>query len=156
MEHNKPYVRNSICLLVSAALAVSAVLYAAATKKIPLESRTTSPGFGWSWDFDYERALNEHFLTLDSPINQPHAPSAAEPLVLPLNEPVPVGGIRITYRGRSASGLIILDTVIPDLDADYAYPHELSDSEARTGFVLFDHHFKLVAAGPYAIRIIQD
>lgn len=146
------HIMNAIPAAIGA-LALIMLVYAALMEKIPLSDRSASPGFGWGWDFDKERALREPFLTLGSPLNQPPSKSAAEPLILPLNQPVAVAGLQITYRGINDAGRILLDTVILELDPDYAYPRVLGLSEARKGFTLFDQHFELKNAGPYVLRL---
>ncbi len=140
--------------LIVAAVALLAMVWldALMRRPIPFEDRNTSPGFGWSWDFAYERAMQEPHLTRDAPINRAPAP-AADQLILPIDRPVAVAGLQITYRGMTGSGRFRLDTAVPALDAEYAYPRELSVSEARRGFSLFDQRFVLLAHGPTLLRL---
>ena len=152
MEDDQP---NPVWHLLGAAvggLLMMAWLTAVMMQPIPLEARNTSPGFGWSWDFAYERAMQEPRLTSDSPINRPAAPSRDE-LILPVGRPVSIAGLKMTYRGLTGSGRFRVDTAILALDAEYPYPREFGEAEARQGFKLLDEHFVLLSLTPTLLRL---
>lgn len=150
MEENKSYHLRSMVLAVTGGIVLSACLALLVQHPIPLGQRNSSPGFGWSWDFDYETAMQDPRLVLDEAIDQPVSQPAGL-LILPLNETVAVAGLEIIYRGASGSGKFRLDVIIPMLDPSFAYSHELSVNEARKGFRLVDERFAVTVIGPYAL-----
>ncbi len=109
---------------------------------IPTEYRSASPGFGWSWDFDYSTAVPDAGQTAANSRSWP-AQHRGDRLVLPLGQPLVSQGLQITYRGLTAADTFWLDVVIRDLDADTVYPQNVSVSEARDGFNLAGSYFIL-------------
>jgi hypothetical protein len=152
MQNAKGYQRQSLFWTTGAAVLLAIWLAAVIRHPIRLEDRIRSPGFGWSWDFNYERAMQEPRLNLDSLINR-IPPTDPDQFVLTIGDAVSIEGLQITYRGMSASGRLRLDVVVPDLDPVYSYPYELSVSEARVGFVIFNQRFILDAMGRAFMRV---
>lgn len=152
MEENKSYYFHSLALAATGGILLSACLALFVQHSLPLEQRNSPPGFGWSWDFDYESAMQDPRLTPDATTNQP-ASQHADQLILPLDEKVAVAGLEIIYRGTSGSGKFRLDVIIPMLDPSFAYSHELSVNEARKGFRLVDERFAATVIGPYTLRL---
>jgi len=109
---------------------------------VPVEYRSASPGFGWSWDFNYEDAMRDAGRLGAEPWPWP-AKATGNRFVLPLNQPLLSEGLEITYRGMMESGGFRLDMVIQSLDSSVTYPMELVVMEARRGFMLADRRFKL-------------
>jgi hypothetical protein len=51
---------------------------------------------------------------------------------------------RIVYRGQE-NGMLHLDLFILQLDPHYGYPHRIPDEQARDGFRIGSHQFKVLA-----------
>ena len=109
---------------------------------IPVEYREASPGFGWSWDFDYESAMHESGRSEVKAWPWP-AQAMGNRLVLPRNQPLHFNGLKLTYRGMPEGGGFRLDVVILGLDPQYTYQHTVGFEDARQGFTLADRHFLL-------------
>ena len=119
---------------------------------VPTEYRSASPGFGWSWDFDYEDAIRDTGRLGGEPWPWP-AKETGNRLVLPLNQPLLSEGLKITYRGMMASGGFRLDVVIQRLDSSVTYPRELLVMEAKRGFTIADRRFALEQITPRYLRL---
>ena len=114
---------------------------------VPVEYRSTSPGFGWSWDFDYDAAMRDAGNLGAEPWPWP-AKETGNRLVLPLDQPLLFKGLEITYRGMSESGRFRLDVVIQSLDSSFRYPRDLGVKESRRGFMIDDRRFELEKISP--------
>ncbi len=119
---------------------------------VPAEYRSTSPGFGWSWDFDYEDAMRDAGRLEAAPWPWP-AKATGNRFVLPLNQPLLSEGLEITYRGMKEPDGFGLDMVIQRLDSSVTYPLNLVVMEARRGFTLADRHFTLEQITPLYLRL---
>ena len=119
---------------------------------VPAEYRSASPGFGWSWDFDYEDAILDAGRLGAEPWPWP-AKETGNRLVLPLNQPLLSEGLEITYRGMKESDGFGLDMVIQRLDSSVTYPLNLAVMEARRGFTIADRHFTLEQITPLYLRL---
>ncbi len=119
---------------------------------VPTEYRGASLGFGWSWSFDYEDAMQEAVRSEVAPWPWP-AKETGNHLVLPLNQPLLSEGLEIIYRGRIKPGGFRLDVVIQALDSSIAYPRDLTVREAKQGFTLADRRFALEQITPYYLRL---
>ena len=119
---------------------------------VPTEYRNTSPGYGWTWDFDWETALREAGRLGEEPWPWP-AKKTGNRIVLPLNQPLVSEGFEITYRGVRESGDLQLAVVIHNLDASVSYPREYGELEAKRGFMIADHHFMLEKFTPVYILL---
>ena len=119
---------------------------------VPAEYRSASPGFGWSWDFDYEDAMRDAGRLGAEPWPWP-AKETGNRLVLPLNQPLLSEGLKITYRGMMESGGFRLDMVIQSLDSSVTYPRDFGVLEARRGFTIANRHFTLENITPLYLRL---
>ncbi len=119
---------------------------------VPREYRSASPGFGWSWDFDFEDAMRDAGRLGAEPWPWP-AKATGNRFVLPLNQPLLSEGLKLTYRGMMESGGFRLDMVIQRLDPSVTYPLELVAMEARQGFTIADRHFTLEQITPRYLRL---
>lgn len=119
---------------------------------IPAEFRSASPGYGWSWDFDYEAAMQEAGRFGAEPWPWP-ATENGNRLVLPLNQPLLSEGLTITYQGMRRSGGFRLGIVIQRLDASVTYPLDFSVPEAKRGFAIADRRFTLEKITPRYLRL---
>ena len=142
MQSTKGYEWRSILWATAAGILLLAWLAPPMRHPIRMADRIRTPGFGWSWDFNYERAMREPYLTLQDSINRVRPPRRDQ-FVLAPGDGASIDGLRITYRGKTTSGKLRLDVVVPALDPSYAYSYELSASEGRKGFTLFDRRFIL-------------
>ena len=154
MEENNSYHLRSLVLATTGGIILLACLAQILQHPIPFEKRNPSPGFGWSWDFDYDTAMRSPRLAAEDTLDRA-APQPMGVLILSLNKKVPVAGLEIIYRGLSGSGKFKLDVIIPALDPNFAYPHELSEKEARKEFRLVDERFKVSAIGPYTLSLLH-
>ena len=119
---------------------------------VPAEYRSTSPGFGWSWDFDYEAAMKD----AGRPGAEPWpwlAKKTGNRLLLPLDQPLLFKGLKLTYRGMPYSASFQLDFVIQNLDPSFTYSRKISAREARRGFLIDDHPFALEKVSPLYLRL---
>ena len=119
---------------------------------VPTEYRSASPGFSWSWDFDYRTATRKAGRQGEVPWPWP-AKMTGSRLVLPLNQPLRTDGLAMTYRGMTATGGFRLDVVIYGLDPDVVYPREFGVEKARYGFVVADRRFRLEKITPRYLRM---
>ena len=119
---------------------------------VPAEYRSASPGFGWSWDFDYEAAMRNAGRLGEEPWPWP-AKESGNRLVLPMNQPLLSEGLEITYRGMIESGGFRLDIVIQSLDSSVTYPRVFGALEARRGFMIAERHFTLEKITPLYLRL---
>lgn len=125
---------------------------------VPTEYRSASPGFNWSWDFDYTTAVPDASRPAGDTRPWPAQPSGNR-LMLPLGQSLLLSqGLQITFRGMTAADTFRLDVVIRDLDADTVYPHDVSVSDARSGFLLADRQFFLekITTGYLRLRSAQQ
>ena len=119
---------------------------------VPAEYRSASPGFGWSWDFDYEAAMRDAGRLGAEPWPWPPKESGNR-LLLPLDQPLLFKGLEITYRGMLESGRFRLDVVIQSLDSSFTYQRDLGVLEARQGFLIDDRRFALGKISPLYLRL---
>ena len=73
-------------------------------------------------------------------------------IVLAKDQGAQVEGARIVYRGRD-HGTLHMELYILQLDPHYAYPHAIEGSQARKGFQLGSHHFRVLAASDTKISL---
>lgn len=139
----------AVALICGGILFVWAVMLSDA---VPEEYRSASPGFGWSWSFDYEGAMRDAGRFGAEPWPWP-AKETGNRLVLPLNQPLLSKGIELTYRGMVQSGKFKLDVVIHRLDSNVSYPRNLSVIEAKRGFKMGDRQFRLKKITPRYLRL---
>jgi hypothetical protein len=137
------------------ALLTMAWLMVLLERPVPPGDRTTSPGFGWSWDFDYRRAMKEAGPSpAGAEAAKAHGDGGGWSLVL--DSPVSVGDLELTYRGRTESGKLRIDTVMRALDPHYAYPREIDPDSAREGFSLGSEFFRLESVDNDRIRLERE
>ena len=74
-------------------------------------------------------------------------------IVLFPDRPIKVGGALLTYRGFGDRSTIRIDTVIPDLDAQYTYRQQFDIDLARKGFKAGGERLMLISAGRYKMRL---
>lgn len=87
-------------------------------------------------------------------LTEPAAPPVpGDRIPLLLDEAVPLGTLRLFYRGIDA-GTIRIDVIIPALDSVYPYPHRLSREQAESGFRLAGRKFRLVSANRSKLRLL--
>jgi hypothetical protein len=150
LEKHQPHHRSRLFWAAAGGVALLACLVFSRLASITVENQGAPPGFGWSWDFDYQTALGELDSTFTSPSDRPSGPHQDQ-LILILNQPQSIAGLEIIYRGLIETGRFRVDVIRPALEPGYAYPRELSESQARKGFALFDQRFVLTAVGPSAL-----
>lgn len=119
---------------------------------IPVEYRSTSPGFGWSWDFDYEAAMGEAGRFGSEPWPWP-ARITGNRLVLPLNQSLLFKELEITYRGMTEPSSFQLDVIIQSLDSSYIYQQNFEVVEAESGFTIADRRFTLEKITSHYLRL---
>jgi hypothetical protein len=119
---------------------------------VPTEYRSASLPVGWSWDFDYEDAMQEAGGLGVEPWPWP-AKATGNRLLLPLNQTLLSEGLEIIYRGMVKPGGFRLDMVIQALDSSVTYQRDLVVMEARQGFTLADRHFTLEQITPLYLRL---
>ncbi|MFZ0614494.1 MAG: hypothetical protein WAM73_19775 [Desulfobacterales bacterium] len=68
------------------------------------------------------------------------------PLVLARDQEVPVGETVLIYRGLAAGRSFDIDVIIPAYDPQSPFRHRFSQAEAKKGFVLGPHAYRLLSA----------
>lgn len=141
----RSHAKNGLGLLIFALVGLSALssaFYVFNTLISPAEMGAHSSGvFVYSgehvpvdWDKGRQRSAGLKFrLTRDSPLA--------------------LGGARIFYRGLAEDANFVLDVMLPDLDPNAFYPYKLKIADARDGFQLVDHNFKLIRAHRHYIQM---
>lgn len=81
--------------------------------------------------------------------------SAWSKTVLRLGHSHSVGAIVLTYRGKEGRANLKLDVVVPDLDPQYTYRHNINIKEARKGFQVGNERFVLRSARNSMIRLLH-
>lgn len=119
---------------------------------VPIEYRSASPGFNWGWEYDYEGAMRDAGRFGEKPWPWP-AKKTGSRIILPLNQPLVIEGLEITYQGMVGTMDFRLNIVIQDLDAGVNYPRDFSASETRKGFTIDDKQFVLEKITPLYIRL---
>lgn len=79
--------------------------------------------------------------------NTQPAPASAladDSILLTRDQPLVFDRMKITYRGVEAENMVI-DLVLMDLDSQYSYRHEIPLNNARQGFLLSNHPFKVAS-----------
>jgi len=87
----------------------------------------------------------------DTPGRQPAA-AEREKITLALNQALIIGKSKLVYRGMATNSHFIMDVVILDLDPQAFYGYRFSIDDARRGFRLGGHNFKLISARKNALR----
>jgi hypothetical protein len=138
-----------IAIIVGLLLAGGVLFWVAMTlsQRVPVEYRSASPGFGWSWDFNYRDAVRNGGRSGASPLPW-QAIEAGNRLLLPLDQPLDTERMRIIYRGKTAPGRFRLDIVIKRLDPDAVYQRDLVVKEAKRGFRIGDNAYLLEEITP--------
>jgi hypothetical protein len=119
---------------------------------VPTEYRSTSPGFGWSWDFNYDMAMQDAGRLGEAPWPWP-AEETGNRLVLPIGQPLLTKGMELTYQGRLGADRFRLDVIIQSLDSSFTYPRDFSVLEARRGFTIHNRSFTLDKISPLYISL---
>jgi hypothetical protein len=78
---------------------------------------------------------------------------AEEKITLRLNSEEIIGKAKFVYRGLAAGSKFKIDVAILDLDPQAYYGYRLSIDDARQGFRLAGHNFKLISARKTAIQL---
>lgn len=76
-------------------------------------------------------------------------------LMLTLNEEFPIGETVLIYRGLASGNTFDIDVIIPAFDPQSPFHHRLSITEARKGFTLARHTFRLLAATRTILHLEQ-
>lgn len=121
-------------------------------ERVPEEYRSASPGFSWSWDFNYEDAVLNGGRLGALPLPW-LAIESGNRLLLPLDQPLDSKRLRITYRGKTGSGRFRLDIVIKSLDPNAVYQRDFIVDEAKRGFRIGDRSFRLEEITPLYIHL---
>ena len=119
---------------------------------VPTEYRSTSPGFNWGWEYDYEGAMRNAGKFGGKPWPWP-AQKTANRLILPLDQPLVTDGLKITYKGLVGAMDFRLHVAIQNLDNSVTYPYDFMTSEARKGFSIDNKQFVLENITPLYIRL---
>ena len=76
-------------------------------------------------------------------------------LMLTRDEEVPIGEIVVIYRGPASGNTFDIDVIIPAFDPQSPFQHRLNIAEARKGFTLASHSFRLLSATPSILHLEQ-
>jgi len=79
----------------------------------------------------------------------------SERIQLIIDQPLDVGTIQMTYRGRS-SGDVLIDLVLLDLDPQYIYSRRVPIKAARNGFHISNRRFTVTAINDRRLRLAAD
>ena len=76
-------------------------------------------------------------------------------LMLVRDEEVPIGESVVIYRGPASGSTFDIDVIIPAFDLQSPFHHRLSIAEARKGFTLARHSFRLLSATRTILHLEQ-
>ena len=76
-------------------------------------------------------------------------------LMLARDEEVPIGEAVVIYRGPASGNTFDIDVIIPAFDPQSPFHHRLSIAEARKGFTLARHSFRLLSATRSILHLEQ-
>jgi hypothetical protein len=76
-------------------------------------------------------------------------------LMLARNEEVPIGEMVVIYRGLASGNTFDIDVIIPAFDPQSPFHHRLSIAEAKKGFTLARHSFRLLSATRSILHLEQ-
>ena len=76
-------------------------------------------------------------------------------LMLTRDEEVPIGETVVIYRGLASGNTFDIDVIIPAFDPQSPFHHRLSIAEARKGFTLASHSFRLLSATRSILHLEQ-
>jgi hypothetical protein len=76
-------------------------------------------------------------------------------LMLPRDEEVRIGETVVIYRGLASGHTFAIDVIIPAFDLQSPFHHRLSIAEARKGFTLARHSFRLLSATRSILHLEQ-
>ena len=119
---------------------------------VPIEYRSTSPGYGWSWDFNYDMAMQDAGRLGEAPWPWP-AKETGNRLVLPIGQPLKTKGMEFTYQGMLEAERFRLDIIIKSLDSSFTYPRDFGVLEAKRGFTIHNRRFTLEKISPLYISL---
>lgn len=74
-------------------------------------------------------------------------------LFLPLNKKISAGTAELIYRGLVGRSEFRIDVIIPQLDPQAAYSHQINISDAKKTFRLANRDYQLVYAKKGALRL---
>lgn len=76
-------------------------------------------------------------------------------LMLVRDEGVPIGETVVIYRGPASGNAFDIDVIIPAFDPQSPFHHRLGIAEARKGFTLGRHSFRLLSATGSILHLEQ-
>jgi hypothetical protein len=76
-------------------------------------------------------------------------------LMLTRDDEVPIGETVVIYRGLAPRNAFDLDVIIPAFDPQSPFHHRLGIAQARKGFTLASHSFRLLSATPSILHLEQ-
>ena len=76
-------------------------------------------------------------------------------LMLTRDEGVRIGELVVIYRGLASGNTFDIDVIIPAFDPQSPFHHRLSIAEARKGFTLARHSFRLLSATRLILHLEQ-
>jgi len=76
-------------------------------------------------------------------------------LMLTFNEEFSIGEMVVIYRGLASGNTFDIDVIIPAFDPQSPFHHRLSIVEARKGFTLASHTFRLLSATRSILHLEQ-
>lgn len=76
-------------------------------------------------------------------------------LMLTRDQEVPIGETVVIYRGLASGNTFDIDVIIPAFDPQSPFHHRLGIAQARKGFTLASHSFRLLSATPSILHLEQ-
>jgi hypothetical protein len=76
-------------------------------------------------------------------------------LMLARDKEVPIGETVVIYRGLASVNTFDIDVIIPAFDPQSPFHHRVSIAEARNGFTLVSHSFRLLSATRTILHLEQ-
>lgn len=70
------------------------------------------------------------------------------------DQPATVGKIRMTYRGR-ASGTLLMDLVLLELDPNYSYLRRIPLKDGRRGFIVSNRQFSVTSVSNRRLKLVM-
>ncbi len=75
--------------------------------------------------------------------------------VLHRNRDKRIGNTILTYRGLDGRSKFRLDAILPNLDTQYTYSHQINIAKSQKEFQVGGERFALLSAGKHEIRLLH-
>ena len=140
----------SITTYVLSSLSILGLLLLIAETYFPNNSRDLIPRYR---DYASRWFINPNRQQLQNSVSA--SVEQADKLVLLINKKVSVGKSELIYRGLAGRSEFRIDVIIPELDPQFAYSHQIKIADAKNSFRLANRTYRLIYAKKAALQLKQ-